>query len=37
LPHTGIEYQEKAEQIGSDAVEVGRGDPVMTIRAIREL
>ncbi len=37
LPHTGIEYQEKAEQIGSDAVEVGRGDPVKTIRAIREL
>ncbi len=31
----GIEYQNKAQQIGSKGVEAGRGDPMKTIRAIR--
>ncbi len=29
----GIKYQEKAQQIRSDAVEPGRGDPMKTIHA----
>jgi hypothetical protein len=33
----GIEYQCKAQQIGSAAVESDRGDPIKNIREIREL
>jgi hypothetical protein len=32
-----IEYQDKAERIGNNAVEARRVDPVKTTRAAREL
>jgi hypothetical protein len=31
----GIEYQNKAQQIESERVEAGKGDPLKTIRATR--
>ncbi len=37
LPHSGNDDQDKAQQIGSDVVEAGRGDTMKTIRAIRAL
>ncbi len=30
-------YQDKAQQLGSEAVEAGRGDPMKTIKTIRGL
>ncbi len=37
LLYSGKEYQDKAWQIGIDAVEAGRGDPIKTTKAVRGL